>query len=252
MFSREKIRSISFGCRILLTAMTFCFFKSAVAETDTSIENVYVVGVIAEKSKNSSGIVVIKNHDLGESYTIRGGQSIPKLDQWVITSIKRRFVTASNGLEKRELAYGLKNLEGYVANEQSPEPEVTWNAAPQRDWQSARESEYVTEVYRSWMETNKKAIEEFNEQKSLDPIEDAQNSEGNVTNYNPGEFSVKSERYWDNSKYQQYQNGELDYGKQEESNSSSEGGMAGKAESTQFDNYDYDETAEQEYLEGIE
>jgi hypothetical protein len=158
---------------------------------DLNIHDMYVVGVIAEKTKSSDGIVVIKNHSNKKSYTLKGGDKVPETDSWVIESIKRRNVVVNNSNGKRVLPYGLKNLEGYVQhNEPSDSSGDSYaGTSDDEEWRSESEVDYVTEVYKSWIEKNKKSIAEFKAEQNLKKIMNKNRAqEGVITDYKPGEL----------------------------------------------------------------
>ena len=103
---------------VLVTVMSLILlmgepgFSKSDAEFD--VEDFYVVGVIAEKSVHSEGIVVLRSKTGNKSFTLRGGQLLPADGNWVIENIKRKRVVVSAGDTRIVLPYGMKQMDGYV------------------------------------------------------------------------------------------------------------------------------------------
>lgn len=206
----NKLKSL----KAVLVSVLFCSFQALAS--DLAIHDFYVVGVIAEKSDYSEGIVVLKNKESQKSYTLRGGSKVPETDSWTIDTIKRREVVAVNKDQAITLPYGLKNTEGYVAvKEEEPAPtQYDENG----EWASDEEVDYVTKVYKAWVDKNKKSIAEFKEKQK----EDMKKRAAEIVDIAPGELAGEERLSEANEPaedvYFQNENGELTSEYYEESN----------------------------------
>lgn len=118
-------------------------------------DDLYVVGIISGSSVSSKGLVVIKNEKTKKTFNLRVGDQVPGLDAgWAISKIERRSVLMEFAGEIAEIAYGRSNMKNFVATEDDSYEEGLGLS-------DVRETEYVTDVYRDWMEKNRKAIDDY-------------------------------------------------------------------------------------------
>ena len=160
---------------VLVTVMSLMLLMGELgfskSDAEFEVEDFYVVGVIAEKSAHSEGIVVLRSKTGNKSFTLRGGQLLPADGNWVIENIKRKRVVVSAGDTRIVLPYGMKQMDGYVEKkEDRPEPRYI----TKRDNEDL-EVDYVTEVYKNWIEKNKKSITAYKER--MEQVDQAKKAE---------------------------------------------------------------------------
>ena len=110
----------------------------------SKIQDFYVVGIIATAQKSNRGLVVLKNKETNKAFYLSSGQIVPGTSSWKISQIKRKQVKVSGASGMLTLPYGLENTVDYVGDGSK--------IVDDRDWRDEGEVDYVTHVYKSWVE----------------------------------------------------------------------------------------------------